>query len=262
MSHQATDTAGALDRAASGPPAPDPAAAQRTPDSPTPTTAPEPSRVSAAERQLTQLRFDLHDGPMQDLALLGQDLALFSGQLEAVLAEHPWRERIVGRVDDLKAMLVALEGDLRRIASLLESPFLRSQSFPEALAQITSAFAQRTETVPVVELRGELGELPDSYYITLLALIREALNNIREHSDAAHVSISVRSDDGGITATVFDDGRGFDPEDALIEAARGGHLGLVGMHERVQMLGGATQIESRPGGPTVISVRLPHGSEI
>jgi len=253
MSQQTTDTVGA----------PDPALIQpATPDSAAPPAAGEPPRPSAAERQLTQLRFDLHDGPMQDLALLGQDLALFSGQLEAVLSEHPYRERIVGRVDDLKAMLVALEGDLRRIVSLLESPFLRSRSFPEALAQITSAFAQRTETVPVVELRGQLGDLSDSNYLTLLALIREALNNIREHSDAAHVSISVRSDADGVTATVFDDGRGFDPEDALIEAARGGHLGLVGMHERVQMLGGTTQIESRPGGPTVISVRLPHGSQL
>jgi signal transduction histidine kinase len=56
---------------------------------------------------------------------------------------------------------------------------------------------------------------------------------------------------------VTDDGQGFDPETALVKAAREGHLGLVGMHERVRMLGGCTQIDSRPGGPTVISVSLP-----
>jgi nitrate/nitrite-specific signal transduction histidine kinase len=53
------------------------------------------------------------------------------------------------------------------------------------------------------------------------------------------------------------DGRGFDPETALVHAARSGHLGLVGMYERVRMLGGVTAIDSRPGGPTVISVSLP-----
>jgi signal transduction histidine kinase len=59
---------------------------------------------------------------------------------------------------------------------------------------------------------------------------------------------------------VTDDGSGFEPESALIKAAREGHLGLVGMHERVRMLGGSTRIDSRPGGPTVISVSLPRHS--
>ena len=54
-----------------------------------------------------------------------------------------------------------------------------------------------------------------------------------------------------------DDGRGFDPETTVARAARAGRLGLVGMHERVRMLGGQTQIDSRPGGPTVVSAVLP-----
>jgi NarL family two-component system sensor histidine kinase YdfH len=60
-----------------------------------------------------------------------------------------------------------------------------------------------------------------------------------------------------VSAEVTDDGLGFDPETTLVRAAREGHLGLVGMHERVRMLGGRTRIESRRGGPTVISVSLP-----
>jgi signal transduction histidine kinase len=88
-------------------------------------------------------------------------------------------------------------------------------------------------------------------------LIREALANICEHADAQHVRISVSAGADGLRAIVTDDGRGFEPETMLIEAARRGHLGLVGMHERVHMLGGRTQIDSRPGGPTVISVSLP-----
>jgi signal transduction histidine kinase len=211
----------------------------------------------AAERQLTRLKFDLHDGPLQDVVLLGEDLRLFAGQLTTALGRHPQRRRIIGRLDDLAAMLVALDGDLRRIASLLESPFLRSQSFSESLAQIASAFAERTETIPEVNLQGDLDDLTDAQHITLLALIREALSNIREHSHASRVAITVASMVDGVTATVYDDGEGFDPESALIKAAREGHLGLVGMHERVQVLGGATRIDSRPGGPTVISVSLP-----
>jgi signal transduction histidine kinase len=108
-----------------------------------------------------------------------------------------------------------------------------------------------------VSLSGDLTRLSDSQQITLLALVRESLANIREHSDARNVAIRIAANRGGVNATVSDDGQGFDPDTTLVRAAREGHLGLVGMHERVRLLGGQTQIESRPGGPTVISVKLP-----
>ncbi len=212
--------------------------------------------VTATERQLARLRFDLHDGPLQDVVLLAEDLRMFQGQLDAALQEHPLRRVLVGRLDDLKAMLVALDGDLRRICALLQSPFTAAESLPAALAQLTSAFAQRAEVIPEVELEGDFSGLSDSQRITLLSLFREALSNIREHSAADRVWITVRADDDGVLAKVTDNGRGFDPEVALVEAAREGHLGLVGMHERVRMLGGSTRIDSRPGGPTVIAVKL------
>jgi signal transduction histidine kinase len=63
--------------------------------------------------------------------------------------------------------------------------------------------------------------------------------------------------DGSVEAEVRDDGCGFELDSTYSRAVTEGHLGLVGMHERVQMLGGTTSIESRPGGPTIISVRLP-----
>jgi signal transduction histidine kinase len=60
-----------------------------------------------------------------------------------------------------------------------------------------------------------------------------------------------------VRAQITDDGTGFDPQTTLAGAARAGRLGLVGMHERVRMLGGQTQVDSRPGGPTVVSATLP-----
>lgn len=208
-------------------------------------------------RQLARLRFDLHDGPQQDLVLLAEDLRMFQGQLELALAGHPLEHRLIGHLEDLQARLVALDGDLRRIGSLLESPFMQDQSFNTALEDLAQAFARRAEVAPELEVLGDFDRLSDSQQITLLALVREALNNIREHSGARHVWLHLDATGDEVTAVVRDDGAGFDPETALVEAARGGHLGLVGMHERVQMLGGATRIDSRPGGPTIISVRLP-----
>jgi signal transduction histidine kinase len=213
---------------------------------------------AAAERRLTRLRFDLHDGPQQDVMLLAEDVRLFRAQLAAVLVGDENRERMVGRLEDLEARLVALDSDLRRISTALQSPFL-PKSLPDSLSQLTEDFAARTGISPTLESRGDLSRLTDSQQITLLGLIREALSNIREHSGAKHVSITLRADANAVEARIVDDGRGFDPETTLLKAARQGHLGLVGMHERVRMLGGRTEIESRRGGPTLISAVLPSG---
>jgi signal transduction histidine kinase len=215
------------------------------------------SVVSTVERRLARLRFDLHDGPQQDVHLLAQDLRLFRDQLRPMIANDPNRDRVVGRLDDLEAQLVALDGDLRRLCTSVQSPFLSPNSLREALTQLTDAFAARTGVVPQTKVSGALLQMTDSQQITLLSLIRESLSNIRKHSDARSVAIEIASGERELKVEVTDDGSGFDPEATLVIAARAGHLGLVGMHERVRMLGGRTQIESRAGGPTVISATLP-----
>jgi signal transduction histidine kinase len=215
------------------------------------------SVVSSVERRLARLRFDLHDGPQQDTHLLAQDLRSFRDQLRPIIADDPNADRLLGRVDDFEAQLVALDGDLRRIATSVESPFVHPGTLPERLRQITDAFAGRSGFNPQTRLEGDLTKLSESQQIALLSLIREALSNVREHSRAGKVKIAISSHASGVEAKVTDDGQGFDPETTLVKAAREGHLGLVGMHERVRMLGGRTRIDSRPGGPTVISVSLP-----
>jgi signal transduction histidine kinase len=215
------------------------------------------SAFAALERRLDRLRFDLHDGPLQDVHLLAMDLGLFREQLLPSLVEDPNRDRLVGRLDDLAAQLSALDGDLRRLASTVESPFHPSGALPDAVAELAQAFADRTGIGPQTKIDGDFSGLSDSQQIALLAVIREALSNIRQHSDASNVTISLFSHDRGVDARVTDDGRGFDPETTMPSAAAGGHLGLLGMNERVRMLGGETRIESRPGGPTVISIKLP-----
>jgi signal transduction histidine kinase len=213
--------------------------------------------VGAIERRLARLRFDLHDGPQQDVHLLAQDLGLFREQLRPMIAGDENAGRLLGRLDDLEAMLVALDGDLRRLSTSVQSPFLTPGSLPEALRQLTDGFAARTGVQPETHIGDGMTELTDSQQITLLSLIRESLSNIRKHSDARHVTITITASGDGVHAQITDDGTGFEPETMLVQAARAGRLGLVGMHERVRMLGGRTQIDSRPGGPTVISATLP-----
>jgi signal transduction histidine kinase len=213
--------------------------------------------LESVQRRLTRLRFDLHDGPQQDVHLLAQDLALFREQLRPMISGDPNAGRLLGRLDDLEAQLVALDGDLRRLSTSVQSPLLVPGSLPEALRAVTEAFAARTTVVPEVRFSGSTSTLTDSQQIALLSLIREALSNIRQHSEAERVQIAIATDTDGVRVEIRDDGKGFDPEHTLVTAARAGRLGLVGMHERVRMLGGVTQIDSSPGAGTVISATLP-----
>ena len=217
----------------------------------------EQTVLSSIERRLARLRFDLHDGPQQDIYLLAEDLRLFREQLRPMISQHPDAKRALGRMDDLDAQLASLDGALRRLSSAVQSPVMQPGSLPDLLRQMTDAFAARTGVQPESTLSGDLTPLTDSQQITLLALIRETLSNIRKHSRAQTVTIAISSGAEGVRVRITDDGRGFDPDTTIVRAARAGHLGLVGLQERVRMLGGGTRIDSRPGGPTVISASLP-----
>ena len=219
--------------------------------------ASERALVESSERKLTRLGFDLHDGPIQEVAILAEDLRLFRDQLEGVLASTPQRQVMRGRLEDLDAQLVALDSELRRISNEVHSAsVLLNRPFGGALRDVARAFATRTNIEPRVTIEGDAGLLSVSQQIALLNVIHEALANIREHAQATAVRIAVSVNEQGVEAQVTDNGRGFDLEPTLMQSARRGHLGLVAMHERVRLLGGQCRIDSRPGGPTVISVAL------
>jgi signal transduction histidine kinase len=219
--------------------------------------ASERALVQTAERRLTRLGFDLHDGPLQDLALLGQDLRLFGDQLERALAGSAERELLSGRLEDLDAQLVELEAALRRVTSAAHASVLTKRPFSAAAQSLADAFAARTGIEPRLALRGDVSALSSCQRIALLSILQEALNNIREHSNASKVAITICTNPNGVQAQVFDNGRGFDVETALVSAARRGRMGLAGALERARLLGGQCGIESKPGGPTAISIALP-----
>jgi signal transduction histidine kinase len=220
-------------------------------------TSTERTLVESSERKLTRLGFDLHDGPIQDVAVLAQDLRAMRDELEAMLEDAGTRRLLRRRVDEVESQLLSLDVDLRRISNEVRAAsVLLNRPFARALRDVAQAFAARTNTEPRVELDGELGQLSASQQIALLNIVHEALANVREHSNAKKVRIAVSANAQGVEAQVIDDGQGFELESTLIRAAREGRLGLVAMHERVRLLGGQCRIDSRPGGPTVVSVAL------
>ncbi|HXD55971.1 MAG TPA: ATP-binding protein [Solirubrobacteraceae bacterium] len=213
--------------------------------------------LQASERRLTRLGYDLHDGPLQDLLLLGEDLALFRRQLAVVLDGRRGEKLLGGRLDDLDARLLALESALRRISTSVHSAVLVTRPFGDALGDLLDAFAARSGIEPELECEGDLESISTSQRLAVLSVVGEALNNVREHGEASAVGVSIKLGRHGLRARVRDDGRGFDVERELLRAARNGHLGLAGMHERVRLLDGHCRVDSAPGGPTEVTLVLP-----
>jgi signal transduction histidine kinase len=216
----------------------------------------ERALVSATERRLMRLGFDLHDGPIQDVLALAADVRLLQQQVYPFVLED-YREQAHGRFDDLSARLVELDRQLREIAHSLETKSIVSRPLGEILHREMDVFSERSGIEATLELRGDPDSLSSGQRVTVFRAIQEALANIREHAGASTVEIRVRARRSAIEVQVTDDGMGFEVERALAKAAQRGRLGLVGIAERVRMLGGTFEVDSRPGGPTSLMLTLP-----
>lgn len=217
----------------------------------------ERALVEASERRLVRIGLDIHDGPLQVLAMLVGDTRVLRDRLAADPVGDADHELLLAWLDDYALHLREVDEDLRELALSLESQRLRQSDFAVALRDEASAFAGRGGIAVDIEVTGNFVNLTASQRFALAAVVREALANVREHSRASQARLRVSATAACIRATVVDDGCGFDVERALVAAAARGRLGLVGMSERVRLLGGHLAIDSRPGGPTAITVALP-----
>jgi signal transduction histidine kinase len=207
------------------------------------------------ERRLVRTAFDLHDGPLQDLAALGVELQLLRRQIGE--AESLRADVLVGRVDDVTARVTELDHSLRAIARSLETSTLADIPLGDALRREADAFRRRTSIAVGVSVAGDLDVLTMSQRIAVVRIVQEALSNVRAHSEASEVQVDLRATSDGIDLRVADTGRGFDLRATAGAAARRGRLGIVGMNERVRLLGGVFSIESLPGVGTTVLVSIP-----
>jgi two-component system sensor histidine kinase DegS len=215
-----------------------------------------PGLAAANERLLVRLGFDLHDGPLQDLVVLGTDVMQARAEIDRRV---PGRSRrlVTGRLDDVTAQIGALEASLRELAHSLEPVSILERPLAETLKREVTKFESRGTTRVTLELGGELDGMTATQRILIYRIVQEGLSNVREHSEATDVRVTVDGRRGQIEAQVVDNGTGFAVEPTMIRAAKNGRLGLVGLGERVRVLGGRFDVRSRLGDGTTLSVTLP-----
>jgi signal transduction histidine kinase len=207
----------------------------------------ERSLVTASERRLSRLGFDLHDGALQHVAALGADIR----QLRARSGGDN------GTVHALEQRVAELDRVLRELAHSLEPASLLRRPLDRVIESEAAALRERTGIEVRTRVTGDFGSMTQSQKIALIRVVQEALTNIREHSAATAVDVVVTGSRSSVDVQIEDDGQGFEVTRTLQDAAQRGRLGLVGSSERVRLLGGRFDIRSRPGGPTTVSLTLP-----
>ena len=158
---------------------------------------------------------------------------------------------------DLRAQLQSALADVRTLARDLRPSLLDHFGFAAALEKHADGFRERTRMTLDVKLQPVAVDFLNSDDLThLFRLTQEALQNIEEHSGAGRAWIRLHHHDGHVLLEIGDDGCSFAPE-RVTEAQRDGHLGLLGMRERVELLGGKFLLDAAPASGTTIRVTVP-----
>jgi signal transduction histidine kinase len=207
--------------------------------------------AAAGERRLMRLGFDLHDGPLQEIVALADELRQAATQISSVVPTD-YKQRVNGRFNDVHARLGALDESLREFAHSIRSTTAVARPVADAVQRELRSLENATDIETRLDVDGELSDLSDSQKIVLFRVVQEALSNVRKHSEAASVSVVLRSKRTFVEVSVMDNGRGFDPRELGTD-----RLGLSGISERVRLLGGAVEIETSPGAGTTVRATLP-----
>jgi signal transduction histidine kinase len=201
----------------------------------------------AREEEARRIARELHDEA-------GQLLASVHIALDDLAQRLPEGVGTVRRVHEL---LDRVEGQLRRLSRELRPTILDDLGLTPALEWLAQGVAERTGMT--VSVQAPIGRLPSAVETVLYRVVQEALANTMRHAQANSVVIEVRQADGTVHAMVRDDGQGFDVEAVLARRGDRG-LGLIGMRERVDAVGGRLLVASAPGRGTEVVVTVPVNS--
>ena len=205
--------------------------------------------IEVQEAERIHLSRELHDESSQALAALMVNLGLLDRD-----AESPHLVR--SHTSNLKRITTEVLNNLHALAMKLRPVSLDHLGLVTALEQYIQEFNGRYHLDVQFETVGvDAARLPADLETALFRIVQESLTNVALHARASRVDVLLNRRNSCLVLTVEDDGIGFDPN----QPVHANRLGLFGMRERVEMLGGKLVVESAPGKGTMISVEVPYG---
>ena len=197
------------------------------------------------EEEKARIAREVHDE-------LGQMLTVL--KLETSMCELAYADLDPGlrdRLNSMKRLIAQLFQLVRDVATALRPPILDA-GIASAIEWQARRFEARTQIPCLVQVPDNLPSLPDATAIGLFRILQESLTNVMRHAEAHTVELSLTLSDGVLCMRIADDGKGFDQR-----AERPASFGLVGMRERVLIMGGQLHLDTLPGEGTTLRIHIP-----
>jgi signal transduction histidine kinase len=204
--------------------------------------------TAAQEDERRRMARELHDDTIQALIALKQRMQL------AQLAPRANPE--TSSLNEIAALTEQTIENLRRLTRALRPIYLEGLGLVTALEMLAGETKQATDTSVEFQRQGTERRLPVNVELALYRMAQEALNNVARHTQAAHACLGISFTPQDITLEVSDDGKGFVVPKNPAEFAPSGHFGLLGLHERAELISAVLEIRSSAGQGTGLKVTL------
>jgi len=201
------------------------------------------------EEERRRLARELHDDTLQSLIALNQRIQL----AQLALADSP----AAGSLAEIQTLMEQTMSDLRRFTRALRPIYLEDLGLVAALEMLTREVGQADNLRVEFHRAGSERRLTPEVELALYRMAQEALSNAARHAQAAHISLTIAFATQAVTMTIADDGQGFQVPASPAEFAPQGHFGLLGLHERAELIGAHLDIQSSPGQGAQVTVQLP-----
>lgn len=206
----------------------------------------------AQEEERLRIARDLHDETAQELVHVARKLEVLRDSADAGLAES---------IDSLLDRTRALVQAVRRYSRDLRPSVLDDLGLLAAIEMVVEDTNGRLPRGARLRVTGRARRLDASVELALFRIAQEALRNVEKHAHAASATVELEFAEDGVQLSVTDDGQGCALPRNLSDLARTGKLGLVGMQERAELVGGRFDLCSAPGKGTQVVVRMMQGND-
>ena len=191
---------------------------------------------------------------------LGQYLAGMTMNLDALGQCAPDASPLKSGLAELKGLTATVGSEMRRLAWELRPAALDDLGLEPAIERFAEEWARRSGLAFDLDCKLNGRRLPADVETALYRVLQEGVTNIVKHASARRIGVVLKMMSDSVVMILEDDGKGFDPETVICGSNR--RFGLLGMRERLALIGGALEIESTPGAGTTLIIRAPLGDTV
>jgi two-component system sensor histidine kinase DegS len=207
--------------------------------------------TKAQEEERRRIARELHDDTAQDLVVLSRRLDRLISDGERLSSQD------VTRLEETRQQIDRILDGVRRFSQDLRPSVLDDLGLLPALDWLSSDITEHFGIRTAIGVIGSVRRFNPDTELVLFRIVQEALRNVWKHSKASRAWISVEFDEDKATFVIQDNGKGFELPKNIGDFAGVSKLGLVGMQERVQLIGGKLTLQSEPGKGTTVTIEVP-----